>query len=491
MFLRRMTAIIFLLLFFTLAQAEEPSPLVSMDQFPLHKIGKVAHRRSELIKSSRWGMQFNKYNLPSLDFMLERMAESGVKWARVETRSYPVSPEDGYYKWAGLDSVIYGLRDRKINIFITFDGKALGAWSRSKRPLDRAVIKGWLTFVKKLVERYHQDVKYWEILNEPKINENYVTIVKAASKAIKAIDPQAKILAGSLARVNVAGLRFMLEHGAGPYVNVITYHPYNEFPESCKHTFFVPVKTPEGYMQGGNLVADLRALVEMENRPIALWQGECGYPSAANSASWNGRGPWGEYIQAKWLLRRFLVDFSMDIPVSIYFLLREPQEGERVNAKGLLRYGTWTPKPAYHALQNLTAIFDQRLNHAKKIAAKINVRDAGSFFGVEGAYPESYGAPYSNAKAPTPIEVFAATGSAGNAIVYWQPWRMQEFVKPANIDLAIKSVHIKNPVLVDLLSGDVYTMQHKNSQDSIKVSGVPLTDYPLLIIDKGLVKIAR
>jgi len=58
-------------------------------------------------------------------------------------------------------------------------------------------------------------------------------------KAIKAIDPQAKILAGSLARVNVAGLRFMLEHGAGPYVNVITYHPYNEFPESCKYTFFV------------------------------------------------------------------------------------------------------------------------------------------------------------------------------------------------------------------------------------------------------------
>ena len=126
MFLKRMTIIVFLLLLFSLAQAEEPFPLIGINQFPLHKIGKVAHRRSESIKISRWGMQFNKYNLPSLDFMLERMAESGVKWARVETHSYPVSPEDGYYKWAGLDSVIHGLRNKKINIFITLDGKALG-----------------------------------------------------------------------------------------------------------------------------------------------------------------------------------------------------------------------------------------------------------------------------------------------------------------------------------------------------------------------------
>ena len=457
----------------------------------LRKLGRIEHRRSESIKSSRWGMQFNKYKLLNLDVMLERMAESGVTWARVETRSYPVSPEDGYYKWAGLDSVIYGLRDRKINIFLTLDEKALGSWSRSKKPLDRSVIEAWLTYVNKLVARYHNDVKYWEILNEPKINENYVSIVKAASKAIKSIDPQAHILAGSLARVNAAGLEFLLDHGVGPYVDVITYHPYNEFPESCKNTFFVPVKTPEGYMQGGNLVADLRTLVEKEHRSIALWQGECGYPSAANSASWNGRGPWGEAIQAKWLLRRFLVDFSLDIPVSIYFLLREPQEGERINAKGLLHYGAWTPKPAFHALQNLTAIFDQRLNRAQKISAKIDVMDAGSFFGVRGSYPESYGAPYSNAKVPTPIEVFAATGSGGNAVVYWLPWRMQEIVKPARINLEIKDLRINDPVLVDLLSGDVYAAPSENSGNSIKFAAVPLTDYPFIIIDKTLLKIDK
>jgi len=68
---------------------------------------------------------------------------------------------------------------------------------------------------------------------------------------------------------------------------------------------------------------------------------------------------------------------------------------------------------------------------------------------------------------------------------------MEEYVKPAKIDLAIKSMQIKDPVLVDLLLGDIYTVQYENLQDSIKVSGVPLTDYPLLIIDKGLVKIVK
>ena len=158
-------------------------------------------------------------------------------------------------------------------------------------PLDQKKLNRWLEYVRAVVERYHDRVQYWEIDNEPKISVNYAEVVKAASKVIKKIDPQAKVIAGSIARVN---------------------------------------------------------------------------------------------IQAKWLLRRFLVDFSVGIPVNIYFLLREPPENGRVNAKGLLVYDTWEPKVGYRALQHLTSVFDQRLMKPKTVKAEFEVEDEGSFTGIKG-----------------------------------------------------------------------------------------------------------
>jgi hypothetical protein len=459
-----------------------------MERFEsLQKIGLVTSRRSETIEYSRWGVQFNKYDVPDLKTMLERIAESGVKWARVETRSYPVEPAEGYYKWPALDSVVFGLTKRGINIFITFDEKALAGSLNSKRPVEPKVIDLWLDYVKKLVTRYQEQVHHWEILNEPKLNANYARLVIEASKAIKQIDPKAKILAGSLARIDINGLEVILDYGIGSHIDIITYHPYNEFPESSKYPFYHPVKKPESYMQGGNLVSDMQKLLNKENRAIELWQGECGYPSAANSSSWQGRGPWGENIQAKWLLRRFLVDLSMDIPVSVYFLLREPPEDERVNAKGLLRYGTLEPKPAYRALQNLTSLFDQRLNQARKIESKIDIINTGCFYGIRGDHPESFGAPYSDAKAPTSIEVMGVTGKDGDGIVYWLTWRMQEIICPAKLNLKVKGAKFHHPVLVDLLTGNIFSVKYSKTDDFIHILGIPLTDYPLVIIEKEMV----
>ncbi|MDZ7721247.1 MAG: hypothetical protein U5R06_00100 [candidate division KSB1 bacterium] len=455
-----------------------------MEQFEsLENIGQLQFRRSETILASRWGLQFNKYAVPDLEIMLNRIADSGVKWARVQTDGYAVEPEQGYYNWSVLDSVVHGLKKRKIALFITFDQKALGEWENQEKPLNPNLTELWLRYVTKLVSRYQSQVQHWEILNEPKLNANYARLVIRASKTIKEIDPEARILAGSLARMDVEGLKEILERGIGPHTDVITYHPYNEFPESVKYPFYVPVKTPQQYMRSGHSLSDLQTVLSRENQPIELWQGECGYPSSANSSSWQGRGPWGENIQAKWLLRRFLIDLSQDIPVSVCFILREPQEGERINAKGLLHHGTMQAKPAYRALQHLTRLFDQDLNQAHDIQSDIQVIDNGCFYGVRGKYPESFGTPYSKAKAPTPIERFAVSGKGGPAIVYWLPWRMQEIIRPAQIHFKLRT-EIDEPVLVDLLTGNIYEIKYEKTNNFIQFLAIPLTDYPLLIIDK-------
>ncbi len=474
------------------AMASE-QPLFGMKRFAnLKQIGKVTPRRSEDIEASRWGLQFNKHDLPPelMEMFLERIAESGVKWARVETRSYPNEyrdvQEQGYYRWNEFDKIVDGLSKRKIEIFVTINAESFQGLDAADAPLDQKELERWLEYVRAVVERYHDRVQYWEIHNEPKTTANYAEVVKAASQTIKKIDPEAKIVAGSIARVNVEGLRLLLEdYGVGPFVDVITYHPYNEFPEASKHVFLQPVVG--GYTPASAPVADMFALLSREDHPIALWQGECGYPSSEYTTSWKGRGPWGEQIQAKWLLRRFLVDFSLDIPVNIYFLLREPPEDGRVNAKGLLVYDTWEPKAGFRALQHITSVFDQRLMETKTVEAVFEFEDEGSFSGVAGENLHRDEEPYAGAKAPYPIQVVGLTGSGGDAVAYYTPWRMQEYVKPAKVNIRLKNVSIQDPVVVDLLTGQVYEAETSTRGNELMIKGIPLTDYPIVVVGRKCV----
>jgi hypothetical protein len=467
--------------------------LLEMERFTaLEPIGELTPQRSEDIAASRWGLQFNKYDLPQkhIDMFLERMAESGVKWARVETRGYATESRGfkqlGYYRWDELDRIVDGLSRREIEMFICINAAPFEGLDDSDSPLRPEVLHEWLGHVRALTRRYHDRVHYWEVLNEPSINANYAKVLKGASKAIKEIDAQAKILGGSLVRVNVEGLRRLLgEFQVGPFIDGITFHPYSEFPESAKYVFEIPVET--GYKPASALISDMRNLLEGQDHPVELWQGECGYPSSEHTTSWKGRGPWGENIQAKWLLRRFLTDFSLDIPVTVYFLLREPQEENRVNAKGLLRYGTWQPKPAYLALQHLASIFDERLGKPRKTQAVWEFEDEGSFNGIRGENLDRDDAPFSGAKAPYPIQIIGLTGSVGNAVVYYAPWRMQEYVKPAKVNVRIKNTSVIDPVLVDLLTGTVYSLQTQGQGRDLVIRGIPLADYPMAVIPRRIV----
>jgi beta-glucosidase/6-phospho-beta-glucosidase/beta-galactosidase len=127
-------------------------------------------------------------------------------------------------------------------MFVTINVEPFDGLDTVDAPLDQETLKAWLAYVHAVVQRYCDRVKYWEIHNEPKMSLNYAKVVKAASKTIKKTDPTAKIIAGSIARVNVEGLRLILEEGGvGLFIDAITYHPYDEFPEASKHVFLQPV----------------------------------------------------------------------------------------------------------------------------------------------------------------------------------------------------------------------------------------------------------
>ncbi len=464
---------------------ETNTVLLGMEQ--QNQIGKLKTCRSEEIQSSRWGLQFNAGEVGKPDSMLEFVAKSGVKWARLRSIEFATAPEKGQFDWQALDGVVDGLIARSIKILVTLEEMNLGNLRDLEYPIKEELLNAWLGHIKTLVERYDDRVSHWEILNEPRLCKSYAKLVIAASKLIKQIDPDAVILAGSTKRTDVKGLELILSEGIAARTDVITFHPYDEFPEAIKYPVKYPVKKPETYMLASNLLSDMRALLQTKNPAIALWQGECGYPSAANSLSWQGCGPWGENIQAKWLARRFMVDLSLDLPVSIYFLLYSYKEEDRVNEKGLLRNETKVPKPAYFTLQNLTAVFDQDLNEPISLLSTIKILDPGWFYGIRVNHPQSF----LNRKSPmsVEIEVVGVTGNKGSAVVYWLPWRMQEIVRPGFIDLAVHDIKVDDPVLVDLVSGYVYAVKTTIENGTQIFTNVPLVDYPMVILGKGAVKL--
>jgi hypothetical protein len=281
----------------------------------------------------------------------------------------------------------------------------------------------------------------------------------------------------------------------GPAVDIITFHPYNEFPEALKYRIMVPVAGAEGsYAPASMTFKEFRKQLGDDSTRIALWNGEAGYPSSEHTDSWKGRGPWGENIQAKWLLRRFLVDYSLNVPVMIYFYFPEtsPVKSQKINAKGLYDLENDRLKQGYIALQNITSIFDIQLNTPQKVNHEFEIIDEGGFLGVRKENNKHYlqeNPPYENAKSPIPIELVALTGDEDNALAYWLPWPMQEYVLAAKVNLFVKALTIENPVLVDLLSGVVYHTKTEIRENGMIFKELPLSDYPMAIVPKDLVKL--
>lgn len=379
-----------------------------------------------------------------------------------------------------MDNVIDEFTKRKVQPFITLCSHS-DAHFDYPPTYSEDKMNFWLNFVKALVERYCDRVHHWELWNEPNIAYfwkpkpnpgDYARLVKESSKIIKQVDPKAVILAGVIAGIDITYAKDIFAQGIAPYIDKFVFHPYGEIPEADVH-----------------LIEQLKALIKRHGREIGLWQGECGYPSTENTAGWYGSGPWGEKIQAKWILRRLLTDISIGAEVScIYTLTEQVAEIEDpvasdygqggINTKGLLRFGSWQPKPAYFAYQNLTGIIDSSFIPTTQSAMFkiVKIVDYGIFYGLRVEKVK--------------VVEFSKLGDV--LLAYWLTWRPQEIINPAKVNISLEgSIRIEEPVLIDLLNGAVYDVNYTTKNNKQEFQNIPLTDYPMILTSRKLVYIVK
>jgi beta-glucosidase/6-phospho-beta-glucosidase/beta-galactosidase len=144
-----------------------------------------------------WNHSWNnfKYSEKDLKKSIELLVELGVSFVRLDFFWQDIEPQKGEFNFSKYDYIVKLLYENNINILAILDYCADWAGKSWNGPPDN--LDDFVSFAKKVVQRYKDKIKYWEIWNEPDSKvywqpqdemKTYLKLLKKTYKAIKKID---------------------------------------------------------------------------------------------------------------------------------------------------------------------------------------------------------------------------------------------------------------------------------------------------------------
>jgi Glycosyl hydrolase family 10 len=292
---------------------------------------------------SEWLSAYPKFN-PIL-------RSGGVGWLRASYEWQTIQPKQGYWNWVLADRLVENARTNGLHL--TFPFVYLASWASADGGTRKFPIKDlqyWRDYVSGLVERYHPDVKYWEVWNEfnGSFSENgspeiYADLVREASIAAKKIDPTAKI-GMSVANFDVGFLDAAIKAGASGHFDYICIHPYEKLNDLDN----------DGEVGFLSMTTTLRQMLAANHQPaeLPLWITELG---AQTSVAPDQRA---DRVQAILLTKAYLLALFSGFQRVFWFEARGPSYGRQTD-HGLIR-ADFTLRPSYHAMKVMSDILGQR-----------------------------------------------------------------------------------------------------------------------------------
>lgn len=483
--------------------------LSRMEGVELEYCGKLKCRSSwELPSCSRVSIGFECLDRELFDpeACYGKLGRAGVKWARCQTGWNRCEKERGTYDFAWLDEIVDKLLAEGIQSWFnvgfgnplymeeTYSEAAVGCV-----PLyyGEETVRAWENYVSALARHFRGRVRFYEIWNEPNLPafwqprdpdpEEYACLVRLTGMRIREEDPSARIGA-CVSGGNSWYTQHFLRSGIASFLDFFSIHPYSVQPElNCAET-----------------AKALRSTLDSCGAShVELWQGECGF------ASWFPENHWlppyvreSERNQAAWLLRRYVADFAAGISLSSFFqtvdmMLKDYKLGNETRKQparhGILNGITYTEKLSFHAMRHIANIF----------SSPMPLRGGGAFCAVslDRAFPRSerhsrlmdaavFKAVFEKNSYPVFVYYLAEDvqygfPGIGNVFVQASPGRdgvSYGVVVPGADSVSV----IRNPVLLDLMTGKVYRVKHFQAGDPLfwlEFHSLPLTDYPLMISD--------
>ncbi|WP_309663980.1 GH39 family glycosyl hydrolase [Tabrizicola sp.] len=279
---------------------------------------------------------------------LDVCASAGFSFVRTDLFWSDVETQRHRLDWSRWDPFVDGLKARRLRpVFVLgFNNPDVygGRWMEGVTTYIE--IQAFTAFAAAAATRYRDANPIWEIWNEPnranfwEPRENpaeYMALARATAEVIRRAEPDAAIIGPALGHkvgepvLDFAFLQACLDDGLAGLVDAVSIHPYVD-PE---------VVAPE--------YEKVRAMVDAAgDRAVAIVSTEWGF--ATNDFV-------SDDLQADVLVRMFLINLSLGIPLSIAYVAVDRTEEyvpKEERTYGIAR-ADHTPKAAYHALREMNA----------------------------------------------------------------------------------------------------------------------------------------
>ena len=413
----------------------------------------------------------------------------GAKQARIQSGWAKTEKEKGKYDWAWLDEIIPDMVAQGVKPWVCicygnpiYEGGG-GTGLSGGLPESPEALAAWDAYVEALVDRYKEHVDQWEIWNEPRTGrgkgaEVYAEFAARTAQVIRGHQPNARFMFAAGGAFDIPFVEQMLtwlrDHDKLSLCNEIVYHPYSYNPD-------------DSYGR----VAELLGVVRSFSPEIIIRQNENGVPSRVGSFGAVSKYNWSELRQAKWATRRLLGDLGRDIPSSYFsicdmaYLVRQGTRGDSdlrddkgnleilINSKGLLEISPdrtiHHAKQSYRAVQHITAIFDNRIQRVPDFQAALSGGSEGAEYSIFG---------YQSADGHQLITLWRSSDNPG--------------VRPEleELELTVAKGSFKDPVWVDLISGDVYDIDDtlwKANGEGCTFLRMPVYDAVVVVTERAAI----
>jgi hypothetical protein len=251
-----------------------------------------------------WNHSWNNYKYGSkkeLEKAIALMKKAGVGWVRMDFLWDEIEPVPGQFQFEKYDEIVELLNKNNINILALLDYSAGWASSGQEWNCPPADNKLFVNYALKVIGRYKDKIKYWEVWNEPDSYvywsmqdglKSYCVLLKDVYAAAKKLDPECKILNGGLAN-GLASINRLYDNGGKDYFDILNIHIF-ESP-------FNP-----GSIKAIAAYSELAYKIMSRNGDMhkKIWVTEIGCPGVKRGQKaknwWMGENP-DERKQAEWL----------------------------------------------------------------------------------------------------------------------------------------------------------------------------------------------
>ena len=306
----------------------------------------------------------NAWVLGALPDNIQQVLDLGVSIVRVDLPWEQVEPVPNQFEWQKLDRLVEAARAGKIEVLFTL--RSISSWGTAVKADPKDLyhhasrpksMSDWERFVQRLAERYKGQGVHYEIENEVNSNfwsgslADYLELLPASYRVIKAEDPEAKVLASAMAcgvilnpKTPLERQRLSSQHDdwlesilATKAFDVINVHDYY-FPDGPA----VNGWTFQSYLE--HIIAFAQG-AGVDDRPI--WITEMGYISRPVPTGGRTDNASPEK-QAAWLTAAFHEAAARGVEHAFWLFLRDAPNTGYFGSMGLLGAGN-VPRPAWQA----------------------------------------------------------------------------------------------------------------------------------------------